>query len=91
MAKYENEYGSCGYCICDDCAMIYGLYVNEENRRMGHGRELLQEVIKKIREFRYEGYIKIRVEPTENSISVEKLTEFYESMGLKIISSHEGA
>ena len=57
--KVVNKYGYCYYCVCDDCAMIYNLYVEKEHRRKGNARKILLKAIAEIREI-YNGYIKIK-------------------------------
>jgi GNAT superfamily N-acetyltransferase len=83
----SNEYGHCNYCVCDNCAMIYDLYVKKEYRRNGHARYLIQTAIDEIRLTGYKEAIMIKAESTEDSISSEKLIVFYEEMGLKVINS----
>jgi len=86
MSVINNEHGNCSYCICEDCAMVFDLYIKKENRRQGHGKQLLQEAINEIRKFGYLEFIKVKVEPTEDSVSVENLTFFYKELGLEIDS-----
>lgn len=83
----NNEYGHCYYCICNDCSMLYDLYVKKEHRKKGHAKSLVQKAIDKIRADGYEGFIKIVAEPQEEAISKEALITFYEKMNLKIIKS----
>jgi ribosomal protein S18 acetylase RimI-like enzyme len=80
----QNKYGYCYYCICDDCSMVYNLYIEKEYRRKGHAKHLIQLVINEIREAGYDKVIEIEAQPRENSIDTESLIAFYESMGLKI-------
>ena len=81
----HNKYGYCYYCVCDNCAMIYNLYVEKEYRRKGYARSLIQIAINEIRASGYEKDIKIEAQPREDSINLEKLIAFYKGMGLKIL------
>lgn len=83
----SNEYGHCHYCVCkeENCSMIYNLFVEEEHRRNGKGKEFTKRAINNIRATGYKGDIKIVAEPEENSISKEDLVKFYEKMGLTVV------
>lgn len=81
----HNKYGYCYYCICENCSLIHTLYVEEEHRRKGHAKDLIKFVIDEIRKAGYNKEIKIQAQPKENSISIENLVTFYESMGLKVL------
>ena len=81
--KVVNKYGYCYYCVCDDCAMIYNLYVEKEHRRKGNARKLLLKAIAEIREI-YNGDIKIKAESDE-SLDKNILVKFYKELNLKVI------
>jgi len=82
----HDKYGYCYYAIMSDKnAIVYGLYVEREYRRMGHARRILQFVINKIKKTGYKGSIKIEANPSENSIEIKPLTLFYKNMGLEIL------
>ena len=83
----QNKYGYCQYCVCDNCAMIYNLYVEKEHRKKGHARYLIETAINAIRATEYRKDIKIEAQPREDSIDIEKLIDFYKKMGLKVINS----
>ncbi|WP_349667101.1 GNAT family N-acetyltransferase [Lacrimispora sp.] len=80
----QNKYGYCYYCICDNCSMIYNLYIEKEYRRKGHAKNIIQLVINEIRKTGYSKDIMIDAVPRENSVDVKTLSDFYERMGLKI-------
>ena len=83
---YHDKYGYCYYAITSDKnAIVFGLYVEREYRRMGHARRILQFVINKIKKTGYKGSIKIEAKPSENSIEIKPLTLFYKNMGLEIL------
>ena len=75
-----------GYCFYDleTYPLIYNLYVHPEHRRCGHSKRLLQWVISEIRRTGYTGEISIEAFPKENSINLEDLVKYYESIGLKV-------
>ena len=80
--ELKNKYGHCYYCLCDNCSMIYNLYINEKYTNKGHAKELIHNAN---REIRKEGYMKnlnIVAAPLENSIDKYELIKFYKSMGL---------
>jgi GNAT superfamily N-acetyltransferase len=81
----QNQYGSCAYCICDNCSMIYDLYVQKKHRRKGHAKELIQTAIDAVRLTGYDKEISVEARPTEDSIDIEKLILFYKEMGLNVI------
>ncbi len=91
----ENEFGYCHYIFEDEWnseenkaeiyAIIYDLYIYEEFRRKGKAREILETIIKLIRETDYDDEIFISAEPREDSISENDLKNFYDSLGLTII------
>lgn len=91
----ENEFGYCRYMFDNEWddnnnktiyAIIYDLYIYKEFRRKGKAREILEIIIKQIREYDYNDDIFISVEPREDSISENDLKNFYDSLGLTIIS-----
>ena len=81
--KVVNKYGYCYYCVCDDCAMIYNLYVEKEHRRKGNARKILLKAIAEIREI-YDGDIKIKAESDEG-LNKDILAKFYKELNLKVI------
>ena len=81
--KVVNKYGYCYYCVCDDCAMIYNLYVEKEHRRKGNARKILLKAIAEIREI-YNGDIKIKAESDEG-LDKNILVKFYKELNLKVI------
>ena len=86
----HNRYGYCFYTLNDTETtepFIYNLFVHEEYRRMGHGKKLLKHIINEIRCTGYEGNIKIEAIPRDNSISLDKLIDLYESLGLEVINN----
>ncbi len=85
MSSVSNEYGHCNYCICNDCSMLYNLYVKKENRRKGHARNLVKKAIDEIRAEGYEYDIKIVANPQED-INREALVKFYEKMNLRVVN-----
>lgn len=85
--RIDYKYGRCWYCICDNCSMIYNLYIEKEYRRNGKARKLLLESINNIRNSGYKGSIKIVAMPQEDSISKEDLIKLYSSLGLEVVSS----
>lgn len=86
----ENAFGYCFYeLVCetyDNKPLIYNLYVYPEHRMHGEATHLLRLAISAIRDSGYAGEIVVEVQPRENSISVEKLSSFYESNGLTCVS-----
>ena len=87
----HNRFGYCFYTMVDDETtepFIYNLYVHEEYRRLGHSIKLLKYIINEIRETGYRGSIKIEAIPKDDSIPLEKLIEFYESLGLEVINGN---
>lgn len=82
----HNKYGYCYYFIeSNDMAIIFNLYVEPAYRKKGHAKNLIQLVIKEIREAVYNKEIQIEACPREDSIDAENLIAFYERMGLKIL------
>lgn len=65
--------------------VVFGLYVVPGCRRTGEARKILKLVIDEIRSSGYTGDIRIQAKPVDDSIPLDKLVAFYESMGLKII------
>lgn len=81
----HNKYGYCYYYLKEnEPAIIFNLYVEPEYRRRGYARKLINYVIKEIKDTGYDKDIFIEANPRENSIDLETLIKFYESMGLKI-------
>lgn len=80
--ELKNKYGHCYYCLCDNCSMIYNLYINEKYRNKGHAKELIHKTIGEIRKEGYMKNINIVAAPLENSIDKYELIKFYKSMGL---------
>jgi ribosomal protein S18 acetylase RimI-like enzyme len=94
--EYEvrNEFGFCKYSFEKDesgeFCHIYNLYVNKQFRRKGNARQLLTNAILEITTMGHNGDILIVCNPTESSITKRKLTEFYESFGLKVYENYSG-
>lgn len=94
--KIKNEFGYCYYefvqdCISTDCidyVHIYSLYVYPKFRRQGKARELLLKAISEIRSAEFTGKIRIVAQPTEDSIDVKELKDFYYSLGLEVYDSY---
>jgi ribosomal protein S18 acetylase RimI-like enzyme len=90
--KIDSEFGSCEYSfefdIFGEFVHIFNLYVFPKFRRNGHAKYLLRKAIESIKSTGYTGEILIVAKPEENSISLEKLTEFYEGMGLRVFSQY---
>ena len=87
----HNRFGYCFYTMVDDETtepFIYNLYVHEEYRRIKKKKKLLKYIINEIREAGYRGSIKIEAIPKDDSIPLEKLIEFYESLGLEVINGN---
>jgi GNAT superfamily N-acetyltransferase len=79
----HNKFGYCYYSLKEH--LIYNLYIRSQYRRCGHSKKLLKYVINEIRKTGYIGEIKIQAKPEEDSISSDKLIEYYKSMGLEIM------
>lgn len=90
--KIENEFGYCEYGFEHDSlgeyVHIFNLFVCKEFRKNGHAKRLINEAIDKIRETGYLGKIQIVANPSDNSISKEKLIAFYKSLGLEVFESY---
>ncbi len=90
--EIKNEFGYCSYSFENDkrgnYVHIYNLYVYPNFRKRGKAREILQTVINNIRKIGYNGGIWIVANPKENSIELDKLVEFYKSMGLTVFSAY---
>lgn len=80
----RNNFGYCFYSS-KPIPLIYNLYVNPEYRRLGHGRHLVELAVAELRRLGVSEHIHVQVDPREDSISKEKLTEFYKSMILQIL------
>ncbi|MBE3143212.1 MAG: hypothetical protein IMZ61_04710 [Planctomycetes bacterium] len=85
---FHTEYGYCYYTL-DEHPIIYGLFVEPEDRRVGHGKWLIEEAIKAIRLTGYAGPIGVEAIPEGESIGRESLVSFYEKQGLTIMESPE--
>ena len=88
MHFIHTPYGYCYYHLDKPVNeggtyLIYGLYVNPQYRKQGHAKRMLNFLIDEIRSNNYIGPIYIKAEPEENSITVENLVKFYQSLGLK--------
>lgn len=83
----QNKFGYCYYMIANKEAWVYNLHVWPEYRRQGRARKLLKNVIVEIRECGYEGKIFIEAIP-DADIDVDKIKDFYESMGLTIYTGN---
>lgn len=82
----HNKYGWCYYeTTSPRMALIYNLYVKKEYRRQGKARHLIELVLAELNTMGIKKF-DIKVEPYEDSISVEDLIKFYESMGLRVIN-----
>lgn len=79
----HNKYGYCYYAL-SPYPEVYNLYVEPKYRRQGHSKYLLNYVIEQIRKSGFEGKIKIEAQPRENSISLEKLEQYYLSLGFEL-------
>ena len=78
-------FGYCEYAFEEDYVHIYNLFVYPEFRRQGKARDILQSAINRIRETGYMDEIQIVANPNKDcEISLEKLIEFYENIGLKV-------
>jgi len=74
-----------GYCYYDlENSFIYNLYTEPEYRRTGVATRLLLCIIAEMKKAGCNGDIFIEVEPRENSISSDDLSNFYKNMGLII-------
>ena len=92
--KVSNQYGYCKFSFEKDedgeFCHIYNLYVHRKFRRQGHARELLTMAILQISELGHSGDILIVCNPTDTSVIKSELSEFYESMGLKVYECYSG-
>lgn len=79
----QTKYGYCFYSIEDE-PLIYNLYIHPQYRRQGHSRVLLNFVILAIRKDGYAGKIRIQANPREDSIELNTLIKYYQSMGLYV-------
>lgn len=80
----QSEYGYCFYEV-DESALIYNLYVYPEFRRNGHATDLLHMAVKELRATGYCGQICVEVVPTEDSVCVPVLANFYVKNGLELL------
>ncbi len=74
--------GSANACVTGKSVFIYGIGIDENYRRMGFGRKLITELIKRIREDLPENSIKLQV-----SSSNVPAVELYRSIGFETVSS----
>ena len=74
------ETESCEY------AHIENLHVNVGERGKGKGRELLEAAIKQIESVYPDLEIKIVPEPKDSNIEICRLANFYESLGITVVS-----
>lgn len=82
----HDKYGYCYYNVEPDAQpIIFNLYTKIKYRHQGYARKHLEYVIGEIRKTGYEGKIGIEAKPKDNSIRVEDLARFYNSMGLDIL------
>ena len=89
MNFIHTPYGYCYYHLDKPVSeggtyLIYGLYINPQYRRQGHAKRMLLFLIDEIRSNGYTGPIYIKAEPEENSISIEDLVKFYQSLKLNV-------
>jgi ribosomal protein S18 acetylase RimI-like enzyme len=85
IGKDTNDpYGFCKYKFEDDYVHIYDLYVKPEYRNLGNAKKLLQQAIKEIRETGWDNEIQIVCNPTEDEIDKERLSKFYNELGLTV-------
>lgn len=80
--KIKIKGGYCNWAITPDFIHIYDLFVSPKYRGQGKAKYLLQRAIDVIRESGYFGDIYIVANPKEKSVNKDRLTSFYESMGL---------
>lgn len=80
----QNRFGYCFYECKKDSALIYNLFVYPEFRRQGKAKRLLRLVINEIRDSGYAGAINITVSPKDESVNIDRLSSFYQILGLKI-------
>ncbi len=83
-----------GYCYFETeqgkHPIIWNLYIHTQYRKQGHARKILQYAINEIRQAGFENEIDIEADPRDESISFEKLVEFYKSLGLNVTNEFEG-
>jgi len=82
--KIERVYGHCEVGFESDYVHIFNLFVYPEYRRQGKAKELLNIAIDEIRKTGWEKEIQIVAIPQSDSISLQKLKLFYESLGLSV-------
>jgi GNAT superfamily N-acetyltransferase len=88
----HNKYGYCYYEIEEGKnPIVFNLFVHPEYRRRGHGKWLLDYVINEIRKTGYKGEINIEASPQEESIGLDRLTSFYQGLGLNVINATQEA
>ena len=84
----HNKFGYCYYEIEEGKnPIVFNLFVHPEYRRRGHGKWLLDYVINEIRKTGYQGEINIEASPREESIGLDRLTSFYQELGLNVINA----
>ena len=81
----QTESGYCYYDITGEKPVIYNLFVEPDSRGKGKARKLLELVIRIIRDTGYTGDILIEAKPKSRRIDVQRLKQFYESLGLEVI------
>lgn len=90
--KISNEFGFCEYDFeCDKFGKyvhIYNLYIYPKHRRKGHAKKLLLCAISEIRNKGWTSDIFIVAMPIENSITKQKLEDFYKSLELIVFDSY---
>lgn len=80
--------GYCYYSLAPDAnPYIFGLYIEPEYRRQGYAKKLLNAVINIIKTFKPESPIDIKAVPKENSISEQRLIQFYTDLGLNVLAN----
>ena len=77
----EKSYIHYGIDDCDETAItIEDLFVVESDRRKGHGKKMVKEVIEYARDNGFKS-VNLYANCTDNSITNESLIEFYRSCG----------
>ena len=88
-----REFGYCCYSFeqfKDDneiYALIWNLYIYSKYRRQGYAKLILQEIINKIKNINNTCDIYIEAIPQEDSINLNNLISFYESLGLQVFTN----
>jgi len=84
----QKDIGHVYFEIKNDYAHLYDLYIQPDKRNQGHARELLLHAIRLIKEEGWNDEIQIVCAPTEEGIDKERLSNFYESLGLIVYSQY---